>query len=74
MSNEDAAAAIVKIKSISKAKDSLKYVFLSHLSRHHNFAELALKTSKSVLKQCAISDINLFAADRFTRTKAVKIL
>lgn len=73
LSNEDAAQAIAEIKMISKAADSLKYVFLAHLSRHHNDARLALQVSKEMLLSQNIDDVRLFAAKRKERCPAIKI-
>lgn len=73
LSNEDAAQAIADIKMSSNAKDSLKYVFLAHISRHHNNPDLALQVSKKMLMEENISDINLFAAKRNQRCPAIKI-
>jgi hypothetical protein len=54
--NEDAAHAIVEIKILSAGRDSLKYVFLAHISSHHNTYELALKTTKEILVNKGISE------------------
>ncbi|MDR1695313.1 MAG: hypothetical protein LBR69_01580 [Endomicrobium sp.] len=73
MANEDAAKAIAEIKSVSTSKDSLKYVFLAHISKHHNNPETALRVAGDTLKDMNISDINLFATKRNSRCRAVKI-
>jgi phosphoribosyl 1,2-cyclic phosphodiesterase len=73
LANEDAAKAICEIKEISTVKDSLKYVFLAHISRHHNTQELALRTAQNFLSKQNILDINLFAAQRQKRSKTIMI-
>lgn len=73
LANEDAARAIAEIKINSTAPDSLKYVFLAHLSQHHNTPELALQISKEMLLSQNITDIRLFAAKRKQRCQAIKI-
>jgi phosphoribosyl 1,2-cyclic phosphodiesterase len=73
LANEDAAWAIVEIKMASTAADSLKYVFLAHLSYHHNDPNLALQVSKEILYSQNINNINLFAAKRKERCSAIKI-
>ena len=73
LDNEDAAKAIAEIKMNSTAKDSLKYVFLAHISEHHNHPELALKVTKETLLSKNITDINLFAAKRNQRSRAIRI-
>jgi phosphoribosyl 1,2-cyclic phosphodiesterase len=73
LSNESAAQAILNVKTASKVKDSLKYVFLAHLSRHHNTSELALSASKNILQKNQITDVNLFAASRLSKSKTVII-
>lgn len=73
LSNEDAARAVAEIKTASTAADSLKYVFLAHLSRHHNRPELAVKAVEEMLLNQNISDVRLFAAKRRQRCRAVKI-
>jgi len=71
LANEDAANAIAEIKMLSSHKDSLKYVFLTHISIHHNTPELALKTTKDILLSKGISDIKLFTAKRKKRCPAI---
>jgi len=73
LSNEASAAAVADIKEISKVKDSLKYVFLAHLSAHHNYPELALKVSQDELTKRKISDVRLFCAKRDSRSQTIKI-
>lgn len=73
LSNEDAAQAIAEIKMNSTSSDSLKYVFLAHLSQHHNSPELALRISKEMLLSQNITDIRLFAAQRKQRCRTIKI-
>jgi len=73
LDNEDAARAIAEIKMLSTAPDSLKYVFLAHISRHHNYPELALQTAKELLYSQNITDITLFAAKRDQRCRSIKI-
>ncbi|MCL2144912.1 MAG: MBL fold metallo-hydrolase [Endomicrobia bacterium] len=73
LANEDAAQAIAEIKTASAAADSLKYVFLAHISQHHNHPELALKVAKDMLYSQNITDINLFAAKRGQRCRTIKI-
>ncbi|MCL2506758.1 MAG: MBL fold metallo-hydrolase [Endomicrobia bacterium] len=73
LANEDAAKAIAKIKAVSTAKDSLKYVFLAHISKHHNSPEMALRVARETLNNMNISDINLFATKRNARCRAIKI-
>ena len=73
LANEDAAKAIAEIRTVSTAEDSLKYVFLAHISKHHNNSEIALRVAEDTLRGMNISDINLFAAKRNSRCRAVKI-
>lgn len=73
LSNEDAANAIAEIKINSSAKDSLKHVFLAHLSYHHNTPGHALSTAKRVLLKYDICDINVYAAKRKQRCPTIKI-
>ncbi len=73
LANEDCAKAVADIKELSTAKDSLKYVFLAHLSRHHNKPEIALKAAKAELSAREMSGINLFVARRNERCRAIKI-
>jgi phosphoribosyl 1,2-cyclic phosphodiesterase len=74
LANEDAAQAIAEIKLASTVSDSLKYVFLAHLSRHHNDPQLALQVSKKTLLSQNIHDIRLFAAKRKERCPVIKII
>ena len=73
LSNEAASVAIAEIKEISKAKDSLKYIFLAHLSAHHNYPELALKSAKSELLRRKMSNMRLFCAKRDLKSPTIKI-
>ena len=73
LANEDAAKAIAEIKLNSTAEDSLKYVFLAHISRHHNRPDLAIQASKEMLYNQNITDIRLIAAKRKQRCQAIKI-
>ncbi|MCL1971829.1 MAG: MBL fold metallo-hydrolase [Endomicrobia bacterium] len=73
LDNEDAARAIAEIKMRSSVRDSLKYVFLAHISRHHNHPELALRVTKEMLYSQNITDINLFAAKRNQRCRTIRI-
>jgi phosphoribosyl 1,2-cyclic phosphodiesterase len=73
LANEDAASAIAKIKMLSAGRDSLKYVFLAHISSHHNTHELALKTTKETLISKGISDIKLFTTRRKQRCPVIRI-
>jgi phosphoribosyl 1,2-cyclic phosphodiesterase len=73
LSNEDAATAICEIKKQSSVKDSLKYVFLAHLSQHHNTQELALKTAKEIFYENNINDIRLFTAKRKQKSQIIRI-
>lgn len=73
LANEDAAQAIAEIKMRSTVADSLKYVFLAHLSQHHNDPHLALQVSKEMLLSQNINDVRLFAAKRKQRCPAIKI-
>lgn len=73
LANEDAARAITEIKMFSAGRDSLKYVFLAHISSHHNTYELALKTTKEILTSKGISDIKLFTARRKQKCPAIRI-
>ncbi|GHT24916.1 MBL fold metallo-hydrolase [Endomicrobiia bacterium] len=73
LANEDAASAIAEIKMLSAGRDSLKYVFLAHISSHHNTPEIALKTTKEILISKGISDIKLFTARRKHRCPVIRI-
>ncbi|MDR3243341.1 MAG: MBL fold metallo-hydrolase [Elusimicrobiota bacterium] len=73
LANTDCVQAIINIKKLSKAEDSLKYVFLSHISFHHNTQSLALETAGKKLKEYNINDINLFAASRKMRSQIIRI-
>ncbi|MDR3256727.1 MAG: MBL fold metallo-hydrolase [Endomicrobium sp.] len=73
LANEDAANAIAEIKTLSTNKDSLKYVFLAHISSHHNTYELASRTVQEALLNKGISDIKLFTAKRKQRCPTIKI-
>ncbi|OEG69585.1 hypothetical protein ATZ36_08675 [Candidatus Endomicrobiellum trichonymphae] len=73
LANEDAARAIAEIKMLSAGRDSLKYVFLAHISSHHNTHELALKATKEILISKGISGIKLFTARRKQRCPIIRI-
>jgi phosphoribosyl 1,2-cyclic phosphodiesterase len=73
LSNEDAANAIYKIRSLSTSKDSLKYVFLAHISKHHNTNSLAIKTSKKLLLSKNIHDVKLFITKRNQKCPTIRI-
>jgi len=73
LSNEDAANSIAEIKTLSTVKDSLKYVFLAHISASHNTPEIALKTTKETLLSRGISNIKLFTAGRKRRGPTINI-
>jgi len=74
LSNEDAADAICKIKKLSSKEDSLKYVFLAHLSERHNTQELAIKTAKEILLENNISGINLLPAKRKQKSQTIRVI
>jgi len=73
LSNCDAAKAAAEIKINSKSPRALKYVFLSHLSEHHNSARAALKTAQKIFSDLKISGVNLLTANRKTRSQAIAI-
>lgn len=73
LSNTDSAKAIADIKKSSSASDSLKYVFLSHISEEHNTPELSLRTVRDELKRAGAGNINLFTASRDMRSKKIII-
>lgn len=73
LGNVESAQAICDIKMLSTSKESLKYVFLAHLSAQHNSPEIALNTVCAFLKQKKISDIRTLVAPRGRRGKAIKI-
>jgi phosphoribosyl 1,2-cyclic phosphodiesterase len=73
LSNEGAAMAVCKIKERSTKEDSLKYVFLAHISRHHNTQELALKTAGEIFSQNNIKGIKLFTAKRKQKSSIIRI-
>jgi phosphoribosyl 1,2-cyclic phosphodiesterase len=73
LANEEAANAIAKIKMLSKSKDSLKYIFLIHISVHHNTHELALDVVKKTLLNKKILDVNVFVAKRRQKSPTIKI-
>ncbi|MDR2192499.1 MAG: MBL fold metallo-hydrolase [Endomicrobium sp.] len=73
LSNAAAAQAIIDVKNASKAKDSLKYVFLAHISQSHNSKRLALSTVENALAKNKITDINLFTALRHSKSKTIII-
>jgi phosphoribosyl 1,2-cyclic phosphodiesterase len=73
LGNTETAKAICDIKNISTGKDSLKYVFLSHISKSHNNCETALRTVKKIILENKISGINLLAAPRKQKSRTIKI-
>jgi phosphoribosyl 1,2-cyclic phosphodiesterase len=73
LSNEDTAKAIIEIKKLSTAKDSLKYVFLAHISKHHNTYELAKHTVNKILLNNKITGINLLVAKRESKSSTIHI-
>jgi phosphoribosyl 1,2-cyclic phosphodiesterase len=73
LSNEDAADAICAIKQLSTNKDSLEYVFLAHISDHHNTHDLAMRTAEEILLSKGISDIKLFTANRKQKSPVIRI-
>jgi phosphoribosyl 1,2-cyclic phosphodiesterase len=73
LSNEAAANAVCTIKNLSTKEDSLKYVFLAHISQHHNSQELALKTANEIFFENNISNIKLFVAKRKQKSPTIKI-
>jgi phosphoribosyl 1,2-cyclic phosphodiesterase len=73
LSNENAASAIAEIKKLSTDKESLKYVFLAHISNHHNTSEVAINTTRRILIREGISDINLLISKRERRSSAIRI-
>ncbi|GHT60176.1 hypothetical protein AGMMS49950_04480 [Endomicrobiia bacterium] len=73
LSNEDAADAICAIKQLSTSKDSLKYVFLAHISQHHNTHDIAMKTVKEILLSKGINDIKLLTAKRKQKSPTIRI-
>jgi phosphoribosyl 1,2-cyclic phosphodiesterase len=74
LENNQAGQAICDIKKNSTAKDSLKHVFLSHLSKDHNNPHMAVKTIGGMLNEHKISDVNLLIARRAMRSKSITIL
>jgi hypothetical protein len=58
---------------LSTSRDSLKYVFLAHISSHHNTHELVLKTTKEIPVSKGISDIKLFTTRRKQRCPVIRI-
>lgn len=73
LSNECAAMAVCKIKKLSTKADSLKYVFLAHISHHNNTQDLALKTAREIFSQNNINDIKLFTAKRKQKSPTIRI-
>jgi phosphoribosyl 1,2-cyclic phosphodiesterase len=73
LSNEDAAIAVCKIKKLSTKEDSLKYVYLAHISHHHNTKELAIKTVKKILSENNIKNINLLSTKRKQKSQTIRI-
>ncbi|MDR0977573.1 MAG: MBL fold metallo-hydrolase [Endomicrobium sp.] len=73
LSNEDAADAICKIKKQSSKEDSLKYVFLAHLSQQHNTRDLALKTVSQIFLKNNIKNIKLLIAERNHKSPVIRI-
>ncbi|MDR1260020.1 MAG: MBL fold metallo-hydrolase [Endomicrobium sp.] len=74
LSNESAADAIVKIRQLSNNKENLKYVFLAHISKHHNNVKIAIDTTKKILTKNGISNISLFATKNKKRCPSIKII
>jgi phosphoribosyl 1,2-cyclic phosphodiesterase len=73
LSNEDAANAICKIKELSTHKDSLKYVFLAHISNNHNTHELAIQTTKKMLMNRNISKVKIFITKRNRKCSIIRM-
>jgi phosphoribosyl 1,2-cyclic phosphodiesterase len=73
LSNECTATALCKIKGISTKEDTLKYVFLAHISRHHNTQKLALNTAEEIFSQNNIKGIKLFTAKRKQKSPIIRI-
>jgi phosphoribosyl 1,2-cyclic phosphodiesterase len=73
LSNEDTAKAIIEIKRLSTVKDNLKYVFLAHISKHHNTYELAKNTVNKILLNNKITGINLLVAKRESKSPTIRI-
>jgi phosphoribosyl 1,2-cyclic phosphodiesterase len=73
LENSQAAIAICDIKEMSCSKDSLKYVFLAHLSGEHNTRALALDAVQKEMEQRNISGVSLLIAPRMARGQIVKL-
>jgi phosphoribosyl 1,2-cyclic phosphodiesterase len=73
LSNESAASAIAEIKRLSTDNESLKYVFLAHISSHHNTREIAVNTTRKILIREGTSNINLLIPKRDRRCPAIRI-
>ncbi|MDR1417844.1 MAG: MBL fold metallo-hydrolase [Endomicrobium sp.] len=73
LSNEDAANAICEIQKCSTVKDSLKYVFLAHISKHHNTYAHARHTVNTILLNNNITGINLLVAKRNSKSPTIRI-
>lgn len=73
LSNNDTANAIYKISGCSTAEDSLKYVFLAHISRHHNNHKLAHRTINTILSNNNITKIKLLSAKRMSKSPTIHI-
>ncbi|MDR3049244.1 MAG: MBL fold metallo-hydrolase [Elusimicrobiota bacterium] len=74
LSNEDCAKSILEIKKLSKVQNSLKHIFLAHLSAQHNTQIRALQTVSQILKDCAFAEgTNILAADRHKKTEKIRI-
>ncbi|MDR3112717.1 MAG: MBL fold metallo-hydrolase [Elusimicrobiota bacterium] len=73
LSNKSCAKAIIEISKLSTTTDSLKYIFLSHLSRHHNNENLAIRTVSEILFKEKITPSKILAAKRNKKMPAIKI-
>jgi phosphoribosyl 1,2-cyclic phosphodiesterase len=73
LANEDAAQAMCDIKDMSSTQDSLKYVFLAHISRLHNNGQTALKTAKDFMLNRKLNGINLFVAPNSRKSRSILI-
>ena len=73
LSNEDAAKAISEIKKLSTVKDSLKYVFLAHISSHHNTYEFAKQAVNKTLLNNNITEMTLLIAKRKSKSPTIRI-
>jgi phosphoribosyl 1,2-cyclic phosphodiesterase len=73
LSNEDAAGAVCEIKRLSSNKDSLKYVFLAHISEHHNTPELAMQTTRETLLKKGVDDVKILTTKRKQKCATIRI-